>query len=255
MADAQENAQPGQVYQEQIKGKVGTGDTARDATMHNFWRVIEVDGEGVHMELLDMNDLPSGYRETVSPSDLITRFMLVEGFKPTNVSPKAAKAEQIASRGERHLADQEYYSAEFEFSNAIKLDQMNVRANYGLGQTYMALGEEEKAKEVFSKLSENERILEPKHAHIFNDFGIQLRKLGMYAEAVRHYQKALLVAPSDENLWFNVGRALVEGGQIRAGVGALRKALSLNPGFEVAAKYIESLERKLAQSRSQGAGS
>ncbi len=144
----------------------------------------------------------------------------------------------MAARGERHLEANEFLSAEFEYNNALKLDEQNVRANFGLGKTYLASGQNDKAANVFRKLSTIEAVLEPQNKHIFNEFGMALRKMGLYVEAVRHYHRALSLTSGDENLWFNLGRALYEGGQHKQALGAVKKALDINPNFEEARQYL-----------------
>lgn len=229
---------------ESIKGKVGTGDTTRDSAMNNFWVVLAVDEGHAVLELLDMNDQPSGFKEQVALKEMTGRFVPQPEFKPQTLAPTARQAERFSARGERHLAQKEYLSAEFEFNRALKLDEENVRANFGLGKTYVAQGEPEKAREVFGKLATVEAVMEPQHKHIFNEFGIELRKLGMYNEAVGHYQKALKLEAKDENLWFNLGRALCEGGWAAEGARALEHALKLNPALGEAKTYLDKVRAK-----------
>jgi tetratricopeptide (TPR) repeat protein len=64
----------------------------------------------------------------------------------------------------------------------------------------------------------------------------------MYAEAAKHYNKALAMTKDDENLWFNLGRALFEGGNAKMAATALRKALELNPDFVEARALLHNLE-------------
>lgn len=246
MADQDFSA--GGYFLERIASKVGTGDTAKDATMENYWQAKPL-GEGVfRIELLDMNDQPTGYGEEVSEQELRTRFTHLPDYTPRQTTPRQQQADRIVARAERHLEKDEFLSAEFEFSKAIKLDEENVRANFGLGRTYLAMGDSEKAKQVFRKLSTIEAVLEPRNKYIFNEFGIQLRKMGMFEEAVRHYHRALLVEKFDENLWFNLGRALFEGGQAQAACKAMAKAIALNPEFEAARSFLALVE-KLSQDK------
>ncbi|MFZ5586877.1 MAG: tetratricopeptide repeat protein [Thermodesulfobacteriota bacterium] len=233
-------------YVERIKSKVGTGDTAKAAKMENFWLLIGQEGEAVRMELLDIHEERSGFVELVALEDFWGRFQHQPEFVPKKLSVGQRQADRLAARAERHLAENELLSAEFEFNKAIKLDEENVRANFGLGKTYLALGEPEKATQVFRKLSTVEAVLEPENKHIFNEFGIQLRKMGLYAEAARHYTRAINLAPRDENLWFNLGRALFEGGQRERGLGAIKKALEMNPGLEEARKYLAAVQAQNA---------
>lgn len=231
----------GGYYLEQIESKVGTGDTAKNATMENLWQAKIAENGAIKMELLDNNNLPSGYAETVPPEEIDQRFVYQPGFKPRVVDPKAEQADKISARAQRHLEEKQYNSAEFEFQNAVRLDEENVRANFGLGQTYVEMGDTQKAKEVFNKLSKIEAVLEPENKHIFNECGINLRKLGMYPEAVDYYRRALGLVKNDENLWFNLARALIEGGQKDKGVAALKKSLQLNPKLETAKLYLKSV--------------
>lgn len=233
----------GGYYIERIKSKVGTGDTAKDASMENTWRAEPLPDGNVKMELLDLHDQPSGYREVVDEEQFTARFELLPDFQPKKERVKSERAEKMTARAERHLEKKEYLSAEFEFKNAVKLDEENVRANFGLGQTYVEMGEPEKAKTVFTKLAKIEAVLEPHNKHIFNECGMNLRKLGMYREAVEYYRRALSLVGNDENLWFNLARALAEGGNKGKGVAVLKKCLELNPEMEEAARYLKSLQR------------
>ena len=235
----------GDYFLERIRGRVGTGDTARDSSMENIWRVAgRGEGNLVRMELLDNNHEPSGYVEEVTPDDFGVRFIHQPDFTPVRVDPKSAKVEKINSRAERHLGKREYNSAEFEFTNALKLDEDNVRANYGLGRTYVETGEKDKAQKVFQKLSRLEAVMQPENKHVFNECGIQLRMLGLFQDAMAYYHRALKLAPEDENLWFNMGRALCEGGQAQPARAALQRALKINPNLEEARMLMSRLEGK-----------
>ncbi|MGD9124445.1 MAG: tetratricopeptide repeat protein [Desulfarculaceae bacterium] len=235
----------GGVYLEVVASKVGTGDTAKDATMQNYWRASVKSDEVIKMILLDNNDQPTTYSEDVNFEEFNKRFVLQQDFQPRQVNLKKDMADKISSRAERHLEEKEYLSAEFEFSNALKHDDRNLRANLGLGKTYMATGDEEKAKEALKKLATIDEVFEPEQKHIFNDFAIQLRKLGMFKEAVQNYKRALELTQNDENLWFNLGRALFESGQYSPAVSALKRALKLNPEFEEAKAFIFAAQKKM----------
>lgn len=240
MADNQ--VESGAVYLERVKSKVGTGDTAKAAVMENYWRAEpQADGR-IKMELLDNQDQPSGYSELVEQDEMDKRFYLVEGWQPKAHDPKQEKADKLTARAERHLEKEEYLSAEFEYNNALKLDEENVRASFGLGKTYVAMGEPEKARDVFGKLANIDAVLDPSNKHIFNECGMQLRKLGMHHEAIDYYRRALTLAKDDENLWFNFGRALWEGGHKDKAMSAMKKASSLNPKMAEAKALLKKME-------------
>lgn len=234
----------GGIYKETTKGKVGTGDTTRDSTIETLWIAHDLGNGQVELELLDMNHEPSGYKEAVDAGELSGRFVYQEGFQPVSQTPQEKQADRHAARGERHLEQEEYLSAEFEFNKSLKTQEDNVRANFGLGKTYVAMGDEEKARAQFKKLVDIDELLDPKHKHIFNEFGIQLRKMGMFSEAVKHYHKALNIEKFDENLWFNLGRALCEGGILAKGKAALERALQINPELMEAKVLIAALQKR-----------
>jgi tetratricopeptide (TPR) repeat protein len=229
------------IYLEQIRGKVGTGHTAKDAITENFWYCVAQENGTILAKLLDFNDEPMGYQEEVPFEEFETRFTYQPDYKPRRELARQEEADKIAARGERHLENKEYFSAEYEFGSALEKDEKNVRANFGLGETYLAQGDTEKAKEQFGKLSQVDAITDSRYKHIFNEFGIKLRQLGMYGEAVRHYERALKLEPKDENLWFNLARALFEGGKGEKAGQALTKAMELNPDFAEAKLLMEGI--------------
>lgn len=228
-------------YLETIKGKVGTGHTSKDAVSKNYWYAKPGEEGCMSATLLDIHYEPTGYVEQVEFEEFGDRFEYLKDFQPPKSQAKREQADKVAARAERHLAKEEFLSAEYEFGNALKMDAENVRANFGLGKTYLAQGETEKAKEQFGKLSEVDAMVEPQYKHIFNEFGIKLRQLGMYSEAVTHYERALRIEDKDEHLWFNLGRAHYEGGNLRQAAAALRKALEINPDFEEARMFLQGL--------------
>lgn len=62
----------------------------------------------------------------------------------------------------------------------------------------------------------------------FNRLGIILRNQGKWREALAEYQKAVKVAPDDENLYYNMGMACAEGREFREAQVYMLKALALN---------------------------
>lgn len=228
-------------YLESIKGKVGTGHTAKDSVTENYWYAKPGAEDCMAASLLDMHYEPSGYVEQVPFEEFETRFECLPDFVPPKSKVKQEQADKVASRAERHLEEEEYLSAEYEFGNALKIDGENVRANFGLGKTYLAQGETDKAKQQFGKLSEVDAMTDPENKHIFNEFGIKLRQLGMHSEAIEHYERALAIGGKDEHLWFNLGRAHYESGDRQQAYAALKRSLEINPKFEEARMFLQGL--------------
>lgn len=72
----------------------------------------------------------------------------------------------------------------------------------------------------------------------FNRLGIILRTQGKWREALSEYQKAVKVAPDDENLFYNMGMACAEGREFREAQVYMLKALAINPDLPRAAVTI-----------------
>lgn len=238
----------GEVYLERTVVTVGYLDTSRKTALENYWRADPLDEDRVKVTLLDINDEPTDLWEIVSRREFHQRFMHQPGYWNKTKGNKQRLAEVIIDRADEHYNKKEYLSAEYEYKNALRLDEESVRANFGLGLTYMAQGEIEKARDVFFRLANIQAVYSPQHKHLFNEFGIQLRRSGLYNEAMEHYHRALTIVGSDENLWFNLGRALHEDGH-RPDLArrAMDKALALNPAMLEARAYINRFMTDPAQ--------
>lgn len=75
------------------------------------------------------------------------------------------------------------------------------------------------------------------HKHLFNDFGINLRKNKMFAESLEYYLRALTLSKHDENLYINIARVYLEIKDIPHAVEFIGKALALAPQSDVALKF------------------
>ncbi|MDR1397279.1 MAG: tetratricopeptide repeat protein [Desulfarculales bacterium] len=232
-------------WKETINSRVGTGDTAKKTTMENYWEAEYLSEDKIKMYFLDSGYERTGYSETVKPTDLGSRFTPLDEAEVRPKDLNVLKSDQVTSRAERHLANNELNSAEFEFNNALQLNAGNVRANLGLGKTYLAQGNEDKAKERFVTLSTIEEVLEPDNKYVFNELGIQMRKLGLFKEAGEHYAKALTISANDEHLWFNQSRCFFEAGDIKQAIDSLRRALAINSDFEEGRQFLLYIKQQL----------
>ena len=68
-------------------------------------------------------------------------------------------------------------------------------------------------------------------ADYWNNKGIALENLGQYEEAIKAYDKALLVEPEFSFVWNNKGRILHELGQYEEAIKAFDKALLIDPEY------------------------
>ena len=93
------------------------------------------------------------------------------------------------------------------------------------------MGKKEEARKIFSKISRLGSLFEKENKHIFNEFGIELRKKGMFEEATQNYLKALSVDPEDEVLYYNLGRVYYEQREPEKAIEQLRQALKMKAEF------------------------
>jgi tetratricopeptide (TPR) repeat protein len=80
------------------------------------------------------------------------------------------------------------------------------------------------------------------NVHVRNRLGMALRRLGNWNDAVHEYQVALKTDPNDAALYYNIGRAYMEGGLIGPAEDAFLKALELNPGLREAETALGELD-------------
>lgn len=224
--------------------RVGTGTTQRKVTQKTFWFATENDEGQIDVQALNNNFMPSGPKRSLDKEEFLRRFNPEPEFYQKKVFPKMREVEKSVERAEENRAKGAMYSAEFEFQNALAVDEENVRANFGLGLTYMSMGETNKANDMFHRLVKLDAAFEKEHKHLFNEFGINLRKSGMHDQAVDYYSRALEMTENDENLRYNMARAYYEKGEVEDCVEHLKGALEINPSMEASLEFLSYLHRQ-----------
>jgi len=218
--------------------KVGAGATVRKTTQTMYWYAEEDEAGQIWIQPLNPNYVPSGPKQEISKDDFLEHYAPEPEFYTSKVYPSIRKLNQTIAKAERHRANGETYSAEMEYGHALKVDEENIRANFGLGLTYLERGEKGRADNIFQRLVKMEAAFEAEHKHLFNDFGINLRKNEMYDQAVEYYARALELSPNDENLHYNMARACFAKSDLEKTVTHLRAALQLNKNLEIAQKFL-----------------
>jgi tetratricopeptide (TPR) repeat protein len=172
---------------------LGTGHTQKTQKVKNYCMAEQVDDEKVKLAFLGNEGKPTGINIELSLDEVLRRFTLDPDYRGR--TREEAEHDRHMALAEKHRERGEHYSAEFEYTKALKIDPESIRANFGIGTLYMEMGDAAKAKEVFKKLSEIDAIFEEDNKHIFNEFGIELRKAGMIDEALSNYLKAIAISP------------------------------------------------------------
>lgn len=231
------------VFSTQEIRKVGTGTTTRKTVQKTFW-FVEQRGDVIECQPLNANYVPSGPKRKITMDELIAKFSPEPEFYQMSVYPKMREVEQSVNKGDGHREKGETFAAEYEYSRALKMDAENVRANFGIGLTYMERGELEKAQDIFDRLVKLDATCDPEHKHLFNEFGINLRKNKMFTQAVEYYQRALGITANDENLHMNLARVLLETKDMDGCLEHLFAALEIAPRHEVSLKFLAWLLQK-----------
>lgn len=250
--DAQQHAATSVQKKDKIRGvfstqqltRVGTGTTLRKSIQKSYWYVKELDDHSIEIQPLNVNYVPSGPKQIITMDELLDKFSPEPEFYTVTVMPKMRELEKTIARADRHRKNKETYSAEMEYGKAVKVDEENVRANFGLGLTYLERGAKDKAQDIFERLVKIEASYEQEHKHLFNEFGINLRKNKMNDQALEYYSKALDLSKSDEHLFYNIARVKYELNDMAGAADMLKKAMELNPGFEEAKKFFAYLKAK-----------
>jgi len=238
------------VFSQKKTAKIGTGTTARRTEIVSYYFVQERADGVMLVQALTASDVPFG------PITEITREELLENYLPepqktlahsrAAQSPQDMEIQKAVARGDKFRKRGESFTAEYEYSKALSMDERNVRANFGIGLCYISRGESDKAKEVFERVVKIDAAFEDEHKHLFNEFGISLRKSGLHAEAMDYYRRALDLSSEDENLHYNMARAAYDKGDPGLSLVYLKSCLALNPKHEEALQFVNFLKRKKA---------
>jgi len=198
-------------------------------------------------EVQDLNEMmvPSG------PTRLLAREALLADYLPEpevyqkQVLPRMQELASALAWGDRYRRQEKFFSAQIEYGKALALDEDNVRATFGIGLCYLNMHDLPKAEVVFQKLVSMDCAFQPAHKHLFNEFGIALRKAGMFCQAMEYYGRALAWDPRDENLLHNLARAAYQQGETAVALDKALDALAINPDLQAAMDIRDAARRRL----------
>ena len=159
-------------FSSQMVNKVGTGTTQRKAIQKSYWYAEEAepneDGTRVVMiQPLNNKNIPAGPKEAVPLPDFLEKFNPELEYYQTEVFPQIKELSSTLKRAEEQRDQGALYSAQFEYEAALDFDEKNVRANFGLGLTYMERGDTEKASDIFERVVDLDAAFTPEHKHLF----------------------------------------------------------------------------------------
>lgn len=239
-----ENSKIKGVFLQEKVSKIGTGRTEKMVTQKMYCIAKESDSGEIEVRYLDGQDQPLNMVEKIPKEAFIKNFTFQPYYFETKEKEKQKKLNKHIAIAEEHAKKNELYSAEYEFKNALKVEEENLRANFGIGNVYLKMGEKEKAKDIFVKISQIDAIFEEENKHFFNECGIQLRKQELYDEAIDYYKQGIQISPNDENLYFNLARAHFEKKGVEQAREAIYKVLAMNPKHKEAKAFLQYMDKK-----------
>lgn len=237
------------------KMKVGTGTTTNTEEGRALWFVEQVAAEKFEARKINRQNVPFGDPEAIPMHRLINEFTPEVAYFEDEVLPAMTALEEKLEKGDEHRANGRLYSAEMEYGDALEVDEQNVRALFGLGLIFADRKELDRTRELLGELIDVKSAFAGKNQHLFNEFGIALRKAGMFSEAAAYYSRALEFAQEDENLFYNLARSHYENGDWEACFDALAKSNQLNPDLQVVETLLQVIvaladdEKRLARYR------
>lgn len=202
----------------------------------SYWFAKELDSGAISIKRLDENLVPTGRQTILNRDEFLGRYSLEPELGYRLFTQKTL-------RGDYYRKQDKYLEAKIEYQSVLRIDEENIRANFGLGLTYLALNHLDKARYAFTRIVGMEESFGEEHKHLFNEFGIALRKKGLFQEAARYYARASELCPSDENIFLNKARALYESGDIAGALCELGRAFDLNPELAEGRAFLRFLKK------------
>lgn len=209
-------------------------DAERKHESKIMWYVEQVADETFEAWKINPNNVPAGESEIIPLHRLINDFTPQLAYFEDVVLPAMNTLEETLDRGDALRGQGRYYSAEMEYGLALEVEEHSVRALFGLGLVYAGRRELERTRDLLAELVNVKSTFNNKNQHLFNEFGIALRKAGLFAEATAYYNRALEFVDNDENLYYNLARSHYENNDWEKCMEALMKSNLLNPDLEVA---------------------
>ncbi|MGE4292762.1 MAG: tetratricopeptide repeat protein [Desulfovibrio sp.] len=232
-----------QKYQYQFKER---DSSYRQGT---YWFVIRLDEERYSVQPLNGHHLPSGVTKTVSKEEFLQYYTPEMEYFRKNTVPALDSLREKLFMGRRFFDLGRMDKAEKLFCSIVIMDEANIEANTGLTEVYANQKRFTELRTVLDRLFGVDELFREQQRHKFNEFGMLLRKKGLFDDAIRFYRKALEVNSEDDHLHFNLARAYHERGKHDQCLAHLYESLRLNPALVEAACFLDHVEAEAAKAQ------
>lgn len=242
------------VYSMVKSANYGQGTTSRAREQKTLWFARRLDDDTYTVQALNANSIPSGPLTSVTKGDFMRNYQPEQGYYEKRCLPFVESLQKKLAQADKYLAGDDLGGAEKEFCKALLLDEKNPKANIELGKIHLQTGDGKKLTQALRRILNIDALFQEQERHLFNEFGICLRKEQRFAEAIAFYSKAVEHNAEDENLHFNIARAKAESGDTDGAREHLEKALALRQDFEEARRFLVHLDKSGAGDPLPGSG-
>lgn len=156
---------------------------------------------------------------------------------PRNVQRMCKIARCYVQKGDFQKADK-------TLSDALCIDEFYEEAREDLGRIKVILGDYEAARALLKHTMKSKDL-----AHFLNRVGIDLVSKSQFHESIRHYKKAQLVLPGNEQghlLFFNIGLAYAKWGKYKQARQYVNLALVRDPDYTKATQLLKRIDERLS---------
>ncbi len=236
------------VYFLGVQTEVGIGDTAGKHQSVTYWYARQLDADRFEVQPLNVYHVPSGVKSELTAGEFLTNYTPEPAYYKNNTVPALESLAKKIEKGEEFFSMGNLDEAEKQFVKALMIDDLNVKANYGLGKVASEKKDYARLKKVLGTLLHLDEAFSHEYREQFNNFGIILRKNKNYDEALVFYGRALELNAMDENVHFNMARAYYEKQATDDCLHHLNMALAINPGFVEARKFLDYTMKRMGNS-------
>ena len=215
------------------------GDPPSD--QDGLWFVERNEGEAATIQPVGPSFVPTGKREIIDTDVLMRDYCPEPALYQKKVRPQMERMDKALDRGDALREEGQFQRAEAQYDTALSLDENNVRACFGIGICFVRKNDKEKAVLTLEKLLTLEAAFDARYKRLYNEFGIALRKMNMFDEALRFYEKGAEAAADDDHLMFNISRAFYAKDDFDQSLTFLDKALTINPKLTPAKRMKQHL--------------
>lgn len=226
---------------------LGTGSTQTKHAQTTYWYARQLSGITVELQPLNIYHVPSGIRKMAGLDEFMRSYTPEPRYYETNTVPALRSLKAKIDQGEQAFSLGRLDDAEKAFLKALMIDELNVPANYGLGDVYTEQKDFQKLRKVLAVLMGLDDAFSIEYRCKLNTFGINLRKQGLLDESIAFFNKALEIQKDDENIYFNLARVHFDKGEMEKCIGVLNIATALNPAFAEAHKFIAYCQRQVGR--------